>query len=127
MAAALAAKAVPKVAAAEPKKSAVQIDSSGTPIPKKNKAPTKKAIPDQSEYFNARPKKARPSTAWAGHDGGTNVSNQDPSSQHQQELLRDIMQGQARAIAVRPQTAATTTLKDETRILNKLKYLEKIE
>ena len=27
----------------------------------------------------------------------------------------------------RPQTAATTSLVDETRILNKLKYLEKIE
>jgi len=28
---------------------------------------------------------------------------------------------------VRPQTAATSSIKDETRILNKLKYLEKIE
>ena len=28
---------------------------------------------------------------------------------------------------MRPQTAATSTLKDETRILAKLKYLEKIE
>ena len=28
---------------------------------------------------------------------------------------------------IRPQTAATTTLKDETRIQNKLRVLEKIE
>ena len=28
---------------------------------------------------------------------------------------------------MRPQTAATSTLRDETRIVNKLKYLEKIE
>ena len=28
---------------------------------------------------------------------------------------------------IRPQTAATTTLKDETRIMNKLRVLEKIE
>ena len=31
------------------------------------------------------------------------------------------------AIAQRPQTAATSSIKDEQRILNKLKYLEKIE
>ena len=37
------------------------------------------------------------------------------------------MKGQAKAIAQRPQTAATSTLKDETRILKKLKVLEKIE
>ena len=30
-------------------------------------------------------------------------------------------------MAARPQTAATSSLKDETRILNKLKVLEKIE
>ena len=36
------------------------------------------------------------------------------------------MGNQARAM-IRPQTAATTSLADETRILNKLKYLEKIE
>jgi hypothetical protein len=30
-------------------------------------------------------------------------------------------------MAARPQTAATSSLKDETRILNKLKILEKIE
>jgi hypothetical protein len=36
------------------------------------------------------------------------------------------MKGAAKA-AIRPQTAATTTIKDESRILNKLKYLEKIE
>lgn len=35
--------------------------------------------------------------------------------------------GKAKGIAMRPQTAATSTLKDETRILAKLKYLEKIE
>lgn len=37
------------------------------------------------------------------------------------------MKGQARSMVMRPQTAATTSLKDETRILNKIKYLEKIE
>ena len=37
------------------------------------------------------------------------------------------MHGKAKNIAMRPQTAATTTLQDETRIVNKLKYLEKIE
>ena len=36
------------------------------------------------------------------------------------------MGSQAKAM-VRPQTAATSSLADETRILNKLKYLEKIE
>jgi hypothetical protein len=37
------------------------------------------------------------------------------------------MHGSAKQIAMRPQTAATSTLRDETRIVNKLKYLEKIE
>ena len=37
------------------------------------------------------------------------------------------MTGNAIAIAQRPQTAATSSLRDEQRILNKLKYLEKIE
>ena len=37
------------------------------------------------------------------------------------------MKGNAKAIAMRPQTAATSTVYDETRILNKLRYLEKIE
>jgi len=37
------------------------------------------------------------------------------------------MGSRARVIAARPQTAATSSMKDETRILNKLKVLEKIE
>ena len=37
------------------------------------------------------------------------------------------MQGKAKSLVSRPQTAATSSLKDETRILAKLKYLEKIE
>ena len=37
------------------------------------------------------------------------------------------MKGNAKAIAQRPQTAACMSLKDEQRILQKLKYLEKIE
>ena len=47
-------------------------------------------------------------------------------SKEQRELLADIRGGQAKAM-IRPQTAATSSLADETRILNKLKYLEKIE
>lgn len=37
------------------------------------------------------------------------------------------MKSNAKAIAQRPQTAATTSLRDEQRIMAKLKYLEKIE
>ena len=37
------------------------------------------------------------------------------------------MKSNAKAIAQRPQTAATTSLRDEQRIMDKLKYLEKIE
>ena len=76
------------------------------------------------EYFNARPR-ARPMTSWGGPKN--NLATQNPSSHNQDELLKDIIHGSAKQIAVRPQTAATTTLQDETRILNKLKYLEKIE
>ena len=104
-----------------------------TPISTKSKTPfmqdsssgAKPRVRDQNEYFAAKPQ-ARPITSWGTGGSGLNASNQQPVSRDQAELLADIRKGQARTM-VRPQTAATTSIKDETRILNKLKYLEKIE
>ena len=68
----------------------------------------------------------RPITSWgAGGNGG--VGSHQPVSKDQQEIINDIMKSNAKAIAQRPQTAATTSVHDEQRILSKLKYLEKIE
>jgi hypothetical protein len=75
-----------------------------------------------TEQFTAKPK-LRPVTSWGRE---TSATQGGPTSKHQQELLADIMGSQAKAM-IRPQTAATSTLADETRILSKLKYLEKIE
>lgn len=77
--------------------------------------------------FEAKPQ-ARPITSW-GAPGNSRapLGSQQPVSKDQQEILKDIMVGNAQAIAQRPQTAATSSLRDEQRILNKLKYLEKIE
>lgn len=91
----------------------------GTPVPEKSKAPAK-----PMHSFEAKPK-ARPITSWGG--GARGVLQQQPQSVDQQEILRDIMMGAAASIAVRPQTAATTTLIDESRIINKLRILERIE
>ena len=68
----------------------------------------------------------RPQTAWGGQ-GGANAKQFKPVSKEQQELLDDMRKGHAKAVVARPQTAATSTLADETRILNKLRVLEKIE
>ena len=87
-----------------------------TPLPQKAKAPV------STEQFTAKPK-LRPVTSWGRE---TSATQGGPQSKHQQELLADIMGSQAKAM-IRPQTAATSTLADETRILSKLKYLEKIE
>ena len=88
-----------------------------TPIPTKSKVPA-------GHSFEAKPM-ARPITSWG--TGGRSGPPQQPSSKDQQALLADIMGSRARVMAARPQTAATSSLKDETRILNKLKVLEKIE
>lgn len=125
-----------------------QIDSSslltfseaGTPIPQKQKKPVemqkndlpnfkkeKPSGPAPGHSFAAKPQ-ARPITSW-GQTGNSRqpLGAQQPVSKEQQEILQDIMKGNAKAIAQRPQTAATSSLKDEQRILDKLKYLEKIE
>jgi hypothetical protein len=81
--------------------------------------PVKAKVPP-AHTFEAKPK-ARPITA------GSRPAPQQPVSQEQQDLLNDIMGSRARVMATRPQTAATTSMSDETRILNKLKMLEKIE
>lgn len=65
---------------------------------------------------------ARPMTAV----GGSKPQESKAVSSEQQAILNDIRKGHARAI-IRPQTAATTSIKDEFRILTKLKMLEKIE
>lgn len=65
-------------------------------------------------YFKAAP---RPITSH-----GRN--NQQSMSTMQQQILKDIMGHKKHA---RPQTAATTSKKDEDRIKKQLKYLEGIE
>lgn len=127
-----------------------QIDSSSvltfseaadTPVPQKSKKPfemqkkqenmpgKEKSQIDSTKLhsFEAKPQ-ARPITSWgAAGQQRAPLGSQQPVSKEQQEILKDIMKGNAKAIAQRPQTAATSSLKDEQRILNKLKYLEKIE
>lgn len=51
--------------------------------------------------------------------------NQGVISAHQQQILKDIMMGGKQLI--RPQTAATTTKKDEDRIKKQMKYFEMLE
>jgi hypothetical protein len=51
--------------------------------------------------------------------------NQVAISAHQQQILKDIMMGGKQII--RPQTAATTTKKDEDRIKKQMKYFEMLE
>ena len=93
-----------------------QSEFNETPVPSSSKIPA-------GHSFEAKPK-ARPITSWgAGGRGGV----QEPASKEQQDILDDIMGSRARVMATRPQTAATSSLKDETRIINKLKILEKIE
>ena len=47
-------------------------------------------------------------------------------SQQQSQILKDIISGGGKKL-IRPQTAATTTKKDEDRIKKQLKYLEHLE
>lgn len=51
--------------------------------------------------------------------------NQAAISAHQQQILKDIMGGGRQII--RPQTAATTTKKDEERIRKQMSYFEMLE
>lgn len=95
----------------------------------KNKeiAQVKEKVQPKLHSFEAKPQ-ARPITSWgSSNQERAALGSQQPVSKEQQEILKDIMKGNAMAIAQRPQTAATSSIKDEQRILNKLKYLEKIE
>lgn len=62
--------------------------------------------------FEAKPK-ARPITSWGATGKKGAVGSHEPVSKEQKEILNDIMKGNAKAIAQRPQTAATSSLRDE--------------